>query len=82
MAEIDEQRVVLRPREIGAVLHRAQLRHDAGDARAVVEDAAVADHDEPARARISSSATSFAVSSGLMPAGSPIASAMSGFAVI
>src|SRR6266700_7772799 len=48
MAEIDEQRLSLHCAKLGALLHRRQLRRDAGDARALVEDAAVADHDEAA----------------------------------
>src|SRR5206468_3537897 len=46
--EIDEQRLALRRAQIGPLLHHGQLRLDAGNPRALVEDAPVADHDDPA----------------------------------
>ncbi|MGY4409415.1 hypothetical protein ACVWW4_001151 [Bradyrhizobium sp. LB7.1] len=48
VAEIDEQRLALRCAEVGSLLHCLQLGLDAGNARALVEDAAVTDHDDPA----------------------------------
>ena len=82
MAEIDEQRISLRRPKIGALLHRRQLRRGAGNARARVEDAAVADHDEAAAGTDLVERHELCGQLRADAGGSPIASAMSGFAVI
>jgi hypothetical protein len=47
MAEIDENRAPLFPRELRVGRRWYQVKLHRGDARAVVEDAAVADDDDP-----------------------------------
>jgi hypothetical protein len=79
MAEVDEYRLLSRAGRIGTSGHVLDVECDFRDPGAVIEDTAIADHDKPGfLPDFIEREKSLAVSCGLMLAGSPIASAMTG----
>src|SRR2546427_555384 len=78
MAEIDKNRPADPGRHFAVGRDRFDLRLDRGNARAFVETRRSPIASRHALARTASSAKTFAVNSGLMPGGSPMASAMTG----